>query len=97
VYDQGTAVSDEVIAAANKSQSLLDPKVKKRLLLVFHAWSIQYAVCHYLCLPLMNSFWMVGLCGLITQDESRMRSVAQMYSQYSGAPSRRVSSAFHTL
>lgn len=31
------------------------------------------------------------------QDESRMRSVAQMYSQYSGAPSRRVSSAFHTL
>ena len=23
---------------------LLDPKVKKRLTLVFHAWSIQYAV-----------------------------------------------------
>lgn len=26
-------------------QTLLDPKVKKRLMLVFHAWSIQYAVC----------------------------------------------------
>jgi hypothetical protein len=25
-------------------QSLLDPKVKKRLILVFHAWSIQYKV-----------------------------------------------------
>ena len=25
-------------------QSLLDPKVKKRMILVFHAWSIQYKV-----------------------------------------------------
>jgi len=25
-------------------QNLLDPKVRKRLLLVFHAWSIQYKV-----------------------------------------------------
>ena len=26
------------------SQGLLDPKVKKRMILVFHAWSIQYKV-----------------------------------------------------
>jgi hypothetical protein len=26
------------------AQSLIDPKVKKRLILVFHAWSIQYKV-----------------------------------------------------
>lgn len=30
--------------ACSDFQNLLDPKVKKQLILVFHAWSIQYAV-----------------------------------------------------
>lgn len=32
------------IVVADLPQNLLDPKVRKRLLLVFHAWSIQYKV-----------------------------------------------------
>lgn len=31
------------------AQNLLDPKVKKQLILVFHAWSIQYAVSVIAC------------------------------------------------
>lgn len=52
---QVDSVYDEVNAAADKSQSLLDPKVKKRLLLVFHAWSIQYAVRDQLRATFRNS------------------------------------------
>jgi hypothetical protein len=64
-------------------QSLLDPKVKKRLILVFHAWSIQYAV----------SRSPGEVCALTVQDEPRMQQVANLYRQYGGGgPSvRRVS------
>ena len=42
-------------ASVAHEQSLVDPKVKKRLILVFHAWSIQYKACIADCSLRLNA------------------------------------------
>jgi hypothetical protein len=57
-------------------QSLTDPKVKKRLMMVFHAWSIQYAVSSLLAPDAATADH--------HQDNPRMSQIKGLYAQYGG-------------